>query len=129
MEPIVSIIMPIYMAGRKLYKSVGSLLKQTYTNIEIILVDDCSPDNSFEICEKLAKNDSRIRIIRKNKNEGQELARWSGIEASSGEFLMFIDQDDWYHLDAVRYLLSVLRNNNVDIVYGSMTRRIGFYRK
>lgn len=114
------------MAGNCLYKSVASLMKQTYANIEIILVNDCSPDNSLYICRKLAKEDTRIKIIDKERNEGQELARWSGIEASTGEYVMFMDQDDYYRHDAVQSLLDVLQYNDVDIVYGSMTRRIGF---
>lgn len=130
MNRVVSIIMPIYLAGRQLYKSVGSLTSQTYENIEILLVNDCSPDNSLEICKELAKQDSRIKVIDKVKNEGQELARWTGLEQATGSYVMFIDHDDAYLPNAVECLLKTLTENDVDIVYGGMTRRIGFlYRK
>lgn len=124
--PLVSVIMPIYNAGKDLYKSVSSLSKQSYSNIEIILVNDKSPDNSYEICLQLAKKDSRIKIINKSINEGQELARWTGIEHANGEYVMFIDQDDYYQLNAVEILVNSMHEHQADIVYGGMTRRIGF---
>lgn len=98
---MISIIIPVYNTGKYLKKCLGSILYQTYQDIEVILVDDGSKDDSLQKCYDFAKKDSRIKVIPKTKNEGIELARFTGLNNSSGEYIMFIDNDDW------------LANNNI----------------
>lgn len=94
MEPLVSIIVPIYKIEKYLRQCIDSLVAQTYRNIEIILVDDGSPDNCGKICDEYAGKDSRIKVIHK-KNEGLSVARNTGIDIAKGDYLMFVDSDDW----------------------------------
>ena len=94
MELLVSIIVPIYKVEKYLRQCIDSLVIQTYGNIEIILVDDGSPDNCGKICDEYAKIDSRINVIHK-KNEGLSVARNVGIDIAKGDYLMFVDSDDW----------------------------------
>lgn len=90
----VSIIVPVYNAEKHLDKCITSILTQVYTNIELILVDDGSQDNSYNICEKYEKKDSRVRLIHQ-ENQGVSAARNQGIRAATGEFLLFVDSDDY----------------------------------
>ena len=89
----VSIIVPVYRAESYLLKCVESIAKQTHSNIEIILVNDGSPDNSGIVCDELAKNDERIIVIHK-ENGGVSSARNAGINVASGEYILFVDSDD-----------------------------------
>ena len=91
---LISVIVPIYNVEKYLDKCIESIVNQTYKNLEIILVDDESPDNCPEICDKWAERDSRIKVIHK-ENGGAGSARNAGIEASSGEWIGFVDGDDW----------------------------------
>lgn len=91
---MVSIIVPVYKCEKSLEKCVNSLVNQTYTDLEIILVDDGSPDNSGLLCEKLALKDSRIKVIHK-KNGGVSSARNAGLKQADGEYLQFVDSDDY----------------------------------
>lgn len=90
----ISIIVPIYNAGRYLKQCLNSILRQDFINIEVILVNDGSTDNSFKICQKYAKNDNRIIVIDKS-HEGVEKARFTGYKSASGRYIMYIDSDDW----------------------------------
>ena len=92
-EPLISIIVPVYNAEQYLEKCVNSIINQTYTNLEIILVDDGSPDNCGTICDEWAKKDSRIKVIHE-KNSGQSIARNAGLDNATGEYVGFIDSDD-----------------------------------
>ena len=92
-KPLISIIVPVYNAEQYLEKCVNSIINQTYTNLEIILVDDGSPDNCGAICDEYAKKDSRIKVIHE-KNSGQSIARNAGLDNATGEFVGFIDSDD-----------------------------------
>ncbi len=92
--PLISIIVPIYKVEKYLEECIESLIRQTYSNIEILLIVDGSPDNSAAICEKAAKKDSRIRYIYQ-ENAGVSVARNNGIEKANGEYLLFVDGDDW----------------------------------
>lgn len=100
-SPLISVIVPIYKVEPYLRRCVDSILSQTYTNLEIILVDDGSPDNCPAICDEYAKADKRVRVIHK-KNGGVSDARNIGISAASGEYLMFVDSDDWLELDYIQ---------------------------
>lgn len=96
---ILSIIVPIYNSENYLEQCINSLLRQTYRNIEIILVDDGSTDRSSEICDNYEKKDARIKVVHK-KNGGVSSARNVGIHIASGEYVIFVDSDDWLDEDA-----------------------------
>lgn len=111
----ISIIVPIYNAGKKLNKCIESILNQTYKNIEVILVNDGSTDNSLKICEKYKSIDDRIILINK-KNEGSIQARKTGIDNSSGDYIMFVDADDWVDNNIVFIMYDELKKYKCDIV-------------
>ena len=111
----ISIIVPIYKVEIYLRKCVDSIVNQTYKNIEILLIDDGSPDNCGIICDEYAKKDERIKVIHK-KNGGLSDARNYGIEASSGDYIMFVDSDDYISKDMCEILLKKALENNADIV-------------
>lgn len=90
----ISIIIPIYNTGNFLKKCLDSVLNQTFKNIEVILINDGSTDNSGDICDNYAKKDSRVKVIHK-QNEGVSVARNTGIQTATGEYIGFIDSDDW----------------------------------
>ena len=116
----VSIIVAIYKSEKFLKKLLDSIRGQTYENLEIILVDDGSPDNSGKICDQYCKLDDRFFVIHK-KNGGACDARNKGIEAASGEFVTIIDGDDWLEPDYIEYLLRIAKDNNCEM---SMTDMI-----
>ncbi|HEY8803664.1 MAG TPA: glycosyltransferase, partial [Clostridium sp.] len=97
-NPLISIIVPIYKVEVYIRNCVDSILNQTYKNLEIILVDDGSPDNCGNICEEYSSKDKRIKVIHK-KNGGLSSARNAGLDIASGEYIGFIDSDDWIEGD------------------------------
>ena len=103
--PRISVIVPIYKVEQYLPRCIDSILAQTFTDFELILVDDGSPDNCGAICDEYAAKDSRIRVIHK-ENQGLVAARNAGIDASSGEWIAFVDSDDWIHKDYLKILYS-----------------------
>lgn len=107
----VSIIVPIYKSEAFLPRLIESMQGQTYSNLEIILVDDESPDNSGIICDEYAAIDERIKVIHK-KNGGCSEARNSGLELVTGDYLTFIDGDDWMEPDCIEYFVSLMENND-----------------
>lgn len=115
MNKLISIIVPIYKVEKYLKQCIDSILLQTYKNLEIILVDDGSPDNCGIICDEYAKKDKRIKVIHK-KNGGLSEARNYGIEASTGDYIMFVDSDDYISKDMCKTLLMNALKNNADIV-------------
>ncbi len=114
-KSLVSIIIPVYKVEKYLRETVESVQKQTYEHIEIVLVDDGSPDNSGAICDELAKSDNRIKVIHQ-KNMGVTKARKHGIEASTGEWIVFLDGDDQLLPTAIEYFVETALTKNVDIV-------------
>lgn len=114
MEPLISVIVPVYKVELYLRQCVDSLLAQTYSNLEIILVDDGSPDNCPLICDEYARKDSRIRVIHK-ENGGLSDARNVGIAAARGEYIGFIDSDDWVMPDMYEYLYNGMQQYGADI--------------
>ena len=112
---LVSIIMPVYNAEEYLAEAVQSLVNQSYRDIEILLVNDGSTDSSPAICDELANSDPRVRVFHK-ENGGTHTARNLGIEESRGDFLMFIDPDDWFDTDTVEQLVSAIEKDSLDVV-------------
>lgn len=114
-KPKISIIVPIYNVEKYLPRCVASLRAQTLTDIEIILVDDGSPDGCPEMCDRFAAEDKRIRVIHK-ENGGVSDARNTGISAAQGEYLAFVDADDYADTDMYCNMLRAARKNDYDIV-------------
>ena len=111
---LISIIVPVYNVEKYIHQCVDSVINQTYKNIEIILVDDGSPDNCGRICDEYAAKDSRIKVIHK-ANGGLSDARNHGIEAAKGDWLMFIDSDDWIEPDMAQKLLGAAKKEDADM--------------
>lgn len=114
-EPLVSIIVPCYNVEQYLPNCIESILCQSYTNWELILVDDGSPDSSGEIADKYASCDARIKVIHKT-NAGVAAARNSAIDIAAGEYISFLDGDDFLHPDYIKDLLAIANENKADIV-------------
>lgn len=110
----VSIVVAIYKSEKFLHKLIDSIINQTHRNLEVILVDDGSPDHSGQICDEYADMDKRIRVIHK-ENGGACEARNVGIEAATGEYISIIDGDDWLELDYVEYLLKMIVDTDSDL--------------
>lgn len=110
---LISIIVPVYNVEKYLQRCVDSLVAQTYENIEIVLVDDGSTDKSGEICDRLAKKNSTIKVIHK-ANGGQSSARNAGLMACNGEYIGFIDSDDWVAADMYQYMVKLLQEKNAE---------------
>ncbi|MDB8545635.1 glycosyltransferase [Turicibacter sanguinis] len=110
---LVSIIIPAYNVEKYIEKCITSILEQTYINIEVIIVNDGSTDNTGSIIDNISHRDSRVHIVHK-KNTGVSSARNSGIEVSRGEYLVFVDGDDYLAPDYVEYMLSLIKNTDSD---------------
>ena len=114
MSEKVSVIIPVYKVEKYLNRCVERVVNQTYSNLEIILVDDGSPDNCPQMCDEWAVKDERIKVIHK-ENAGLGIARNSGMEMATGEFIMFIDSDDWMAERTVETLLNRLLQDETDM--------------
>jgi len=112
---LVSVIIPVYNAEKYLSKCIESIINQTYKNIEIILINDGSTDNSSNICDAYISKDNRIKVIHK-QNEGVSTARNLGIEEAKGEYISFVDSDDWLVPDAYERIMHCISKYNVDVV-------------
>lgn len=112
-NPLVSVIVPIYNVERYLDQCIESIICQTYDNLEIILVDDGSPDNCPVMCDEWAKKDERIRVIHK-ENGGVSAARNTALDRMNGEFVTFVDSDDWIDADLVSSLVLLCEEHNAD---------------
>ena len=112
MDKLISVIVPIYNVEKYLTKCIESIINQTYKNLEIILVDDGSPDKSPIICDEYAKKDNRIKVIHK-KNGGLSDARNYGMSLATGEYISFIDSDDYVTDDYIMTLYSLIENMSV----------------
>lgn len=121
MQPLISVIVPIYKVEKYLCKCVDSIINQTYNNLEIILVDDGSPDNCPKICDEYAKKDCRIKVIHK-ENGGLSDARNLGMRITTGEYISFIDSDDYISNDFIETLYTVVKAENSDIVECNIVR-------
>ncbi|OZI48370.1 glycosyltransferase family 2 protein [Bordetella genomosp. 4] len=107
----ISIIIPAYNAGETIHISISSLLKQTWSNLEIVVVDDCSTDNTAEVVERFASQDSRVKLIRKEVNGGAYPARNLGLTYVTGDFILVHDSDDWSHPQKIEIQMAELKAN------------------
>lgn len=114
-SPLLSVIVPVYKVEEYLPKCLDSICKQTYFNLEIILVDDGSPDSCGSICDEYAKSDPRIKVIHKT-NGGISSARNAGINICVGEYIAFVDSDDWIEPDMYQKLMRAAVSENADMV-------------
>lgn len=116
-EAKISIIVPIYKVEKELERCIQSIQQQSYRNLEILLVDDGSPDKCPEICDAFARKDNRIQVIHK-ENGGLSDARNCGLCVSTGEYILYVDSDDYIELDACEQLMSVM-DSDIDFVIGA----------
>lgn len=117
---MISVIVPVYKVEKYLDRCILSLVNQTYTDLEIILVDDGSPDNCPQKCEEWVKKDNRIKVIHK-KNEGLGYARNTGMEIATGEWITFVDSDDYVHLFTYELCMKKLLKSQADVCFFSST--------
>ena len=115
--PKISVIVPIFKAEKYIERCVKSLTEQTFIDIEIILVDDKSPDKCPQICDEYALKDKRIHVIHKKNNEGAGLARNSGLEIATGTYISFVDSDDYIEPELYEHCYRECIDNNLDICY------------
>ncbi len=114
MNELVSIILPVYKVEKYLEKCIETLIRQTYKNIEIILIDDGSPDKCGVICDEYSKKDERVKVVH-NLNKGVSNARNTGLKMAKGRYICFVDPDDYVAEDYIEYLYKILLENNADI--------------
>ena len=113
-KDLISVIIPVYNVEKYLMRCVDSVINQTYKNLEIILVNDGSTDSSGILCDELAKNDDRIKVIHK-ENGGLSDARNTGEQESKGDYIIYIDSDDYVHVDMISSLYEQIRYENADV--------------
>ena len=113
--PSISIIIPIYKVEKYLKRCVDSVLAQTFTDLEIILVDDGSPDNCPQMCDMFAEKDSRIKVIHK-ENGGLASARNAGMRIATGKYISFVDSDDWLKLNMIENVVAIAESDDYDFV-------------
>ena len=126
----VSIVVPVYKVEKYLSRCVDSIINQTYKDLEIILVDDESPDNCPAICDEYARKNSRVKVIHQ-KNAGVSAARNAGLDAALGEWIGFVDSDDWIEEETYEVALNAAVEQNADIVqwkldFPGSTRKIDY---
>lgn len=108
-EDLISIVIPVYKVELYLEKCIESIINQTYKNLEIIIVDDGSPDNCPKICDEYAQKDNRIKVIHK-ENGGLSDARNAGIDVAAGKYIAFVDSDDYVSNDYIEYMYNLIKN-------------------
>lgn len=119
--PLVSIIVPVYNVERYIDKCINSILEQTYPHIELLLIDDGSPDKSGTICDRYAQKDNRVRVFHK-QNAGVSAARNTGINHAKGKFITFVDSDDWLEPQCIGECLNIINKNKLDFLQFSSKR-------
>lgn len=115
----ISIVVPVYRVEKYIGEMIDSLINQTWKDLEIILVDDGSPDNSGVICDQYAEKDSRIHVLHK-KNGGVSAARNDGLKMAGGEWIIFCDSDDWLETDALEKMLQIGESTGADVMLGDI---------
>lgn len=130
----ISIIVPIYNCEKYIQRCIESILSQKYDNYELILVNDGSTDSSYEICKRYSEKNEKIILINQ-KNQGVSIARNNGIKSSTGEWITFVDSDDWIEQDIYKKALFVAKQNNADLIQwqykinGDIKKQPGFVDK
>lgn len=119
---LVSVIVPVYNVEAYLSECVESLLSQTYQNLEVILVDDASPDKCPQICDRYAQKDARVKVIHKTTNAGLGEARNTGLEYASGMYVYFADSDDWLEPKMLETMVHAMEQQEADLVMGGFKR-------
>lgn len=122
--PKISVIIPVYRVEQYLDRCLSSVCDQTFTDLEIILVDDGSPDQCPQMCDEWSRRDKRIRVIHK-ENGGLSAARNTGLEMAEGEYINFVDSDDWMMPDALEHLLKLCERYDADLSMAGMERTDG----
>lgn len=122
-SPIISVILPCYNVGKYVGKCISSIKKQTFSDFEIICINDCSTDNTLQIIQQWASKDDRIRIINLKKNKGLANGRKVGIANAKGKYIAFIDSDDFVRTDYLLNLYNATNNESIDLVIAS-----GYYK-
>lgn len=117
---MVSVIIPVYNVEKYIARCLESVINQTYSNLEIIVVNDATPDNSMAIVEEYAAKDNRIRIVNNPRNMGLMMTRKNGYTVSKGDYLTFVDSDDYIPANAVELMLAKATKTNADIVAGGI---------
>ncbi len=115
MEPLVSVIINVYNCKEYLPTSLGSVREQTYKNLEVILVDDCSTDGSSEFCDEYCKQDERFRVIHHETNTGVSGPRNTGLKAAKGDYIYFMDSDDYIHERAIEKLVEAVEKTGCEL--------------
>lgn len=118
-EELVSVIMPSYNSENFIEQSIKSVQEQTYPYWELIIVDDCSQDNSAKIIKEIAKQDSRIKFIKLKTNSGAAVARNTAIKIASGRYIAFLDSDDLWLKDKLNLQIEFMKKNGLSFTYGS----------
>ena len=117
--PLISVIVPVYKVEKYIRKCVDSILAQTFTDFELWLVDDGSPDNCGAVCDEYAQNDSRIKVIHK-KNGGLSDARNAALDVMQGKYVFFVDSDDWISKDALEIMYNALERTGAAVATGNI---------
>lgn len=120
-NPLVSILLPVYNTSAYLHQCLDSVLAQTYTNLQVVIVDDGSKDNSLEICQQYAAKDSRIEVYHQ-ENQGVATTRNVLLSKIKGDYFLFVDSDDWIELDMVQYLVTQSIQEGADMVTCGMVK-------
>jgi len=119
MNSLVSIITPNYNAEKFIAETIESVINQTYTNWELIIVDDCSTDDSLAIINEFIKKEDRIKLIKLSKNSGPAVARNNGIEVAKGEYMAFLDSDDRWFSNKLEVQLNFMQKHNYALTFTS----------
>ena len=115
----VSIVIPVYKAADTITRCVESLEKNTYKNLQIILVEDCSGDQTINVCKKLANTYDNVLCIENDQNHGVSYTRNHGLDYADGNYLMFVDSDDWIDMDACENLIDIQKLYNAEFIYSN----------
>ena len=111
-DGLVSVVIPMYNSGKYIIPTISSALRQTYTNLEILVIDDCSKDDSIQVVEEFAKKDNRVRCIPQERNGGAAVARNRGIKEAKGRYIAFLDSDDLWAPDKIEKQLALMNEKN-----------------
>lgn len=116
-QPLISIITPLYNSEKYIGRTIQSVLNQTYKNWEMIIIDDCSTDNSFSLVEQLTKKESRIKLYKNDKNSGAGVTRNNGISKANGKYIAFLDSDDQWLPEKLDVQVNFMEENKIDFSF------------